>query len=93
MSAAEECPEEARRASLERIYTYLDGELSEAEILEIKDHLSGCAQCEQEYAVESLLKELVRRSCRDEAPSGLRERIQARIVVEMQTTTVIQRRM
>lgn len=86
------CCSSARLESLERIYTYLDGELSSAEIREIKTHLSDCPQCEEEYAVEYLLKELVRRSCRDQAPQGLRERIQQRIVVEMQATVVVQRR-
>ncbi len=76
----------ARMSSLERIYHYLDGELSADELTDIERHLATCPECQSEYAIESLLKELVRRSCQsDQAPAGLRERIQARIVVEQRT--------
>lgn len=77
-----------RQESLNRIYHYLDGELSAAEIDIIREHLDTCRDCREEYAVEALLKELVRRSCcKDTAPEGLKERIRARIVMEQTSIT------
>ncbi|GAA2088457.1 MULTISPECIES: mycothiol system anti-sigma-R factor [Brevibacterium] len=78
----------ARERSLERIYHYLDGELEAAEIRQIQTHLDCCTNCQDEYEVEALLKELVKRSCTGSAPEGLRERIQQRIVVERRTTVI-----
>ncbi|WAL40515.1 mycothiol system anti-sigma-R factor [Brevibacterium sp. BRM-1] len=75
-----------RLSSLERIYHYLDGELDASELGEIEHHLATCPECQSEYAIEAMLKQLVRRSCQsEEAPDGLRERIRARIVVEQRT--------
>lgn len=71
-----------RQAALKRLYNYLDGELSETEIAEIRDHLAHCPPCESEYSIESMLKELVKRSCCETAPERLRARIRERIVVE-----------
>ncbi|WP_035280751.1 mycothiol system anti-sigma-R factor [Brevibacterium album] len=82
------CRETARARSLEQIYHYLDGELEAAEIRRIQSHLDCCADCHDEYEVESLLKELVRRSCAGSAPEGLKERIRARIVIERRTTVI-----
>lgn len=83
------CCTSARARSLERIYHYLDGELERHEIEKIQAHLDDCVDCSSEYEIESLLKELVRRSCTaGSAPEGLRERIRERIVVERRTTII-----
>ncbi len=82
----QECCESVRAESLMRIYHYLDGELTTTEIREISVHLEKCPACHDEYEIEALLKELVRRSCsREKAPLGLREKIQRRIAVEQTT--------
>ncbi|GAA4391514.1 mycothiol system anti-sigma-R factor [Brevibacterium pityocampae] len=89
----DDCCRSGRQESLTRIYHYLDGELSGQEISAIREHIDTCHDCREEYAVEALLKELVRRSCcNDAAPDGLKERIRARIVME-QTTITVHRRM
>lgn len=72
-----------RMESLERIYGYLDGELGPEACQAIEAHLRNCEECSDEYQIESMLKELVRRSCNcDVAPEGLADRIRARITVE-----------
>lgn len=76
------CTAGRRESALQRLYHYLDGELSDSEITEIREHLAHCPPCESEYSIESMLKDLVRRSCCETAPDGLRARIQERIVVE-----------
>ncbi|MCI4009868.1 mycothiol system anti-sigma-R factor [Brevibacterium sp. ZH18] len=79
----EDCCESVRAESLTRIYHYLDGELTTTEIREISVHLDNCPSCHDEYEIEALLKELVRRSCsREQAPMGLREKIRQRIARE-----------
>ena len=79
----EGCCESVRTESLMRIYHYLDGELTTTEIREISIHLEQCPSCHDEYEIEALLKELVRRSCsHDRAPMGLREMIHHRIALE-----------
>lgn len=85
----DDCCRSGRQESLTRIYHYLDGELSAEEITLIREHLDTCHDCQEEYAVEALLKELVRRSFSDEAaPDGLKDRIRARIVMEQTTISV-----
>lgn len=80
---SEECCESVRAESLQRIYHYLDGELTTTEIREISVHLEDCPSCHDEYEIEALLKELVRRSCsKEQAPMGLREKIRQRIATE-----------
>lgn len=74
---------QSRLESLERIYAFLDGEANDDAIGAIEEHLQCCPECEHEYKIEALMKELVRRSCcHDQAPQGLVERIRARITVE-----------
>lgn len=87
------CCEETRAGNLARLYNFLDGELEADDVVAIRAHLDHCRNCEREYAIETMLKELVRRSCHDEAPAGLTDRIRARIVLEAtsgaaSTTTV-----
>ncbi|WGW10509.1 mycothiol system anti-sigma-R factor [Saxibacter everestensis] len=84
--ASKGCCEESRRQNLRRLYDYLDGELGQAEIAEIKAHLQECSPCESELSIESMLKDLVRRSCSESAPASLRERIRERIVIETSDT-------
>ncbi len=63
-------------AALQRLWTYLDRELTADDEDELRDHLAGCPPCLAEYSIDVVLKGLVRRSCQEEAPAGLRVRIQ-----------------
>ena len=62
-------------AALRRLWTYLDKELTPDDEDELRDHLAGCPPCLAEYSIDVVLKDLVRRSCHEEAPAGLRVRI------------------
>ncbi|MFI7588376.1 mycothiol system anti-sigma-R factor [Spongisporangium articulatum] len=65
---------------LNQVYEYLDGELSPADLLKIREHLDDCGPCLQQYDLDVALKALVRRSCGcDQAPVELRERILLKI--------------
>ncbi|MFP5336227.1 MAG: mycothiol system anti-sigma-R factor [Actinomycetes bacterium] len=67
------------RDVLERVYEYLDAELTHHDIAKIKHHLEECGPCLRQFDLEEALKALVRRSCRDAAPADLRLKIMARI--------------
>ena len=62
--------------TVQRLQTYLDRELSEAEVREVFQHLEECPPCARLFRFEDGVKRLVKRCCMDErAPSALRERL------------------
>jgi mycothiol system anti-sigma-R factor len=78
---------------LEKVYTYLDGEIDDVDCSKIKQHLDECGPCLREYGLEEAVKALVKRSCRCEpAPEALRTRVlavitQVRVEVRMEPRT------
>jgi mycothiol system anti-sigma-R factor len=68
------------RDVLERVYEYLDGELTDHDVVAIRQHLVECAPCLSEYDLDIALKALVRRSCGcEQAPEELRAKIMLKI--------------
>lgn len=59
----------------ERLYQYLDRELSSDEIVEVKQHLEACPPCLHIFHYEEHMRRLVRQACSESAPTSLRERI------------------
>jgi len=72
--------DDACGAALKRLWTYLDHELTAEDEDELRDHLDTCPPCLAEYSIDVVLKQLVRRSCQEEAPAGLRVRISQTIL-------------
>ena len=65
---------------LDRVFEYLDNEMSTLDCAKIKQHLEECGPCLREYHLDEALKALVRRSCACEhAPDELRTRVLTRI--------------
>ncbi len=64
---------------LARLVFFVDHELADADEERIQHHLEECAPCLAEQQVESTVKALVARSCWDQAPERLRQRIQLSI--------------
>jgi len=64
---------------MKRIYEYVDGVLSREDVEEIRSHLESCPECAKEYNLECLIRDVVKRSCREAAPQTLKERILAQI--------------
>jgi mycothiol system anti-sigma-R factor len=64
---------------LERIVYLLDDELDGSEVAEVKAHLEECAPCLQSYDLQRTVKALVARSCMEQAPESLRERVRVQI--------------
>ncbi|HEY8807549.1 MAG TPA: mycothiol system anti-sigma-R factor [Candidatus Limnocylindria bacterium] len=68
---------------LERLYSYLDRELSATEVTEVRAHLDDCGGCEDNFVVEERFLARVRDCCHeDTAPAALRTRIVARLRME-----------
>ena len=59
-----------------RLYRYLDRELSDAEVAEVKGHLAACPPCGRHLRFEADLRRLVRtKASGDCAPQHLRNLI------------------
>ena len=68
------------REVLDRVFEFLDGEMTEEDTARIREHLEDCSPCLSEYHLDTALKARVRRSCGCEpAPDDLRRRILLKI--------------
>ena len=64
---------------LERVFFFIDNELPTADSSEIQHHLDECGPCLAKYDLERTVKTLIRRSCNEHAPAGLRDKVLLRI--------------
>ena len=65
---------------LERVYSYLDGELDPPGCAKIRQHLDECGPCLREYGLEEVVKNLVHKYCGyDAVPAELRAKVMVRI--------------
>lgn len=70
------------REVLDRVYTYLDGELDDCGCDEVREHLDECGPCLAEYGLEEVVKKLVNRHCGCEpVPADLQAKVMERIRV------------
>lgn len=60
---------------LQSLFLFLDHEMEDASYAEIAEHLDECGPCLAEYNLEQVVKALVARSCHEQTPSRLRERV------------------
>jgi len=77
---------------LERVFSFIDNEMHNADKGEIQRHLDECGPCLQKYDLERTVKALVARSCAEHAPESLREKVLLRIhqvQVEITETRVV----
>jgi mycothiol system anti-sigma-R factor len=65
--------------ALVALYTFLDGELTEAKRIEIRHHLDDCSPCLEVFDFEAELRMVIRQRCRDQVPDSLRQRIADRL--------------
>jgi mycothiol system anti-sigma-R factor len=65
---------------LDRIYWYLDGEMSAVDCESIRQHLDECSPCLREFGLEVAVKRLVAKHCGcDPVPAELRTKVMVRI--------------
>jgi len=62
-------------AVVAEMYTFLDGELTEARRVEIAHHLAGCPPCHEVIDFYAELKLTLSARCREQMPDQLRQRI------------------
>ncbi|MGD0320129.1 MAG: mycothiol system anti-sigma-R factor [Acidimicrobiales bacterium] len=73
--------------TLYRLYTYLDGELTEERRQEIKRHLDECEACFDAFDFEADLRILIAQRCKDHVPNALRERVLEALLEEEQSSS------
>ena len=61
--------------TLHQLYHFLDGELTEAKRVEIRDHREACPPCFEAFDFEAEIKAYVAQKCRERVPDELRARI------------------
>jgi mycothiol system anti-sigma-R factor len=74
--------------ALGRLFAYVDSELPADDAAQVRAHVEDCRPCLDEMAVETMLKELVKRCCQEQAPADLRLKIHARLTEIRVTRTV-----
>ena len=61
---------------LQALHPYIDRELSDEDIVQVRVHLDDCRDCLHMYQFEASLRRLVRVRCQEQqAPESLRNRI------------------
>lgn len=68
--------------SIERLYHYLDGELTDERRAEITQHLDDCSPCLEAFHFETELRRVIAQKCRDHVPDTLRARVRAALAAE-----------
>ena len=72
---------------------FLDRELSDDDVVQVRSHLEACAGCMHMYQFEESLRRLVRVRCQEQgAPESLRTRISISLAVEQKRLEQIRRR-
>ncbi len=61
--------------TLDRLTAYVDRELTEAEMAEVRQHLDDCPPCAHYFQLQERMKLLVRRGCPEHAPQTLLARV------------------
>ena len=64
---------------LEKVYLYLDGEAETDDHEHIRIHLDECSPCLRKFGLEQAVKALGARSCAEQAPIELRDRVMLRL--------------
>ncbi len=77
---------------LERVFFFIDNELEQADCAQIQHHLDECGPCLAKFDLERTVKMLVARSCSEQAPKSLRDRVLVsirRVQVEITETRTV----
>jgi mycothiol system anti-sigma-R factor len=70
------------RALAPALDTYLDGEMSPSQIIEVEAHLAQCPPCRERVALDRATRISLRREATLKAPESLRDRLQKKMAAE-----------
>jgi mycothiol system anti-sigma-R factor len=71
------------RDCVKALNPFIDRELSDEEVAQVRSHMEACGGCLHVYQFEESLRRLVRVRCREQAaPESLRARISVSLAVE-----------
>lgn len=65
--------------ALHDLERYLDGELPDADLSQIREHLAACYPCADRATFEEQLRALIRERCAEKAPPELMDRIRTQL--------------
>ena len=68
--------------TLQELYQFLDGQLTEGDRVHIAHHLDACSPCLEAFDFEAELRAVIRNRCTDTVPETLRQRIARAIEAE-----------
>ena len=68
--------------TLQELYQYLDGHLTDGDRTHIEHHLDDCSPCLEAFDFEAELRAVIRNRCTDAVPDSLRQRIARAIEAE-----------
>ena len=68
--------------TIERLYTYLDGELTDERRVEIQRHLDDCSPCLKAYDFEAELRAVIAQRCQEKVPEHLLDRVRQALADE-----------
>lgn len=71
-SSGGECQE-----TIARLYTFLDGELTQDRKEKIRQHLDECSPCLEAYEFEAELRSMIASKSKDKCPDHLRAKVAA----------------
>jgi len=74
--------------ALLHLQEYIDCEMSQVDTQRLEAHISTCATCRAEVGLEQKLRDLIKRSCIEQAPAHLRRRVLEQITVVSQRVTI-----
>ena len=60
----------ACRMAMEKLEPYVDRELSEVEMVEVRHHLDDCPPCQRYFTLQEKMKTLVYRGCAEDRASN-----------------------
>jgi mycothiol system anti-sigma-R factor len=70
------------RALTPALDTYLDGEMSPSQIIEVEGHLAQCTPCRERVALDRATRVSLRKAAAMKAPESLRDRLQKKMAAE-----------
>lgn len=73
--------------TIERLYYYLDGELTDGRREDIRRHLDLCGPCGSAVDFEAELRKVIANRCRERVPDSLIDRVAAALDAEQTRAT------